>query len=235
MRVNETDVKQTARQQPTDYCLNMDFSQVALSKPDSHTWVSSPADGVERIHLERVAAESGHTTSFVRFAPGSHFAAHTHHQGEEIYVMEGVFSDEQGDYPAGSYIRNPPGSRHRPFTETGCTLFVKLEQFQAGDDARVIIRPEDQQWRPGIGNLRVCGLHDFAGEHTALVYWPENEVFQQHSHFGGEEIVVLAGEFIDEHGGYPAGSWIRSPHMSVHFPYVKQATLILVKVGHVPF
>ena len=216
----------------SDYLLNMDFDRVALSRPDEQSWLMSPSDGVSRIHLEREAAESGHTTSFVRFAPGSHFSPHAHPQGEEIYVIDGVFSDENGDYPAGSYIRNPPGSRHRPFTEQGCTLFVKLEQFQHGDHQQVVIRPDQQQWQPGIGNLRVCPLHSYGAEHTALVFWPANEVFQKHSHFGGEEIVVLSGCFIDEHGHYPQGSWIRSPHMSTHFPYVKDETLILVKVGH---
>ena len=81
-------------------------------------------------------------------------------------------------------------------------------------------------------SLKVCSLHTHGTESTALVYWPANEVFQKHTHFGGEEIVVLKGCFIDEHGEYPQGSWIRSPHMSVHFPYVEEETLILVKVGH---
>lgn len=214
------------------YVLNMDFSQVAVVLDDDRHWVTSPADGVSRIHLEREAEESGHTTSFVRFAPGSSFPQHTHPQGEELYVLDGVFSDENGDYPAGTYLRNPPGSQHTPFTREGCTLFVKLDQFKPDDGEQLVLRPEDQQWRPGIGNLRVCALHAFDGESTALVHWPQNEVFQPHTHWGGEEIVVLYGRFIDEHGEYPAGSWLRSPHMSKHFPRVEEETLILVKVGH---
>ena len=148
--------------------------------------------------------------------------------------MEGVFSDEFGDYPAGTYLRNPPGSKHSPFTKTGCKLFVKLEQFKTGDNQKVVLLPEQQQWGPGIGNLRVCSLHTYLTESTALVWWPEHEVFQPHTHYGGEEIVVLEGRFIDEHGEYPAGSWIRSPHMSTHYPYVEEETLIMVKVGHLP-
>lgn len=216
------------------YKVNMDFSEVAVVLASERTWVTSPSDGVSRVHLEREARESGHTTSFVRFAPGASFSEHTHPQGEELYVLDGVFSDEQGDYPAGTYIRNPPGSRHRPFTREGCELFVKLDQFQAGDTDKVVIHPEDHQWQPGIGHLRVLPLHSFGGEHTALVFWPANEVFQPHTHWGGEEIVVLEGRFIDEHGEYPAGSWLRSPHMSRHFPRVEEETLIWVKVGHLP-
>ena len=212
--------------------LNMDMSLPVCIRPDDHAWTKSPADGVSRIHLEREAEESGHTTSFVRFEAGSYFPPHKHPQGEEIYVLEGVFSDENGDYPAGSYIRNPPGSYHEPFTREGCTLFVKLEQFQADDTEQVVIRPEDQNWQPGIGNLQVLSLHVYNTESIALVLWPQNEVFQPHTHWGGEEIVVIKGKFIDEFGEYPAGSWIRSPHLSKHFPRVEEETLILVKVGH---
>ena len=212
--------------------LNMDFSKTAVILPADQQWVKSPADGVSRMPLEREAAESGHTTSFVKFEPGSYFPAHRHPQGEEIYVLDGVFSDENGDYPAGTYLRNPPGSHHTPFTKEGCTLFVKLDQFQNDDNKHVVIRPDDQNWQPGIGNLKVTSLHTHNTESTALVWWPENEVFQSHTHFGGEEVVVLKGKFIDEHGEYPVGSWIRSPHMSKHFPYVEEETLILVKVGH---
>ena len=214
------------------YLLNMDFSHIACSLAKDQHWVKSPADGVSRIHLEREAAESGHTTSFVQFEPDSYFPEHVHTQGEEIYVLEGVFSDENDDYPAGTYLRNPPGSRHKPFTNEGCTIFVKLEQFQKDDTKHVVVRPEEQQWQQGIGKLKVLSLHVHNTQSTALVYWPANEVFQPHTHWGGEEIVVIKGKFIDEHGEYPAGSWIRSPHMSQHYPRVEEETLILVKVGH---
>lgn len=212
--------------------LNMDFSKAVCSLPDEQQWLKSPADGVSRMPLEREAAESGHTTSFVKFYPGSFFPPHQHPFGEEIYVLDGTFSDENGDYPAGTYIRNPPGSHHKPFTRDGCILFVKLDQFQAGDTEHIVSRLEDRQWQPGIGNLKVISLHTFNAESTALVWWPENEIFQKHNHWGGEEIVVIKGTFIDEHGEYPQGSWIRSPHMSKHFPRVEEETLILVKVGH---
>ena len=62
--------------------------------------------------------------------------------------------------------------------------------------------------------------------------WPAGERFKPHRHYGGEEIFVLSGEFIDEHGRYPKGTWLRSPHLSEHFPYVEQETIIFVKTGH---
>ena len=75
-------------------------------------------------------------------------------------------------------------------------------------------------------------LHSFEGEHTALVKCPENERFLPHRHFGGEEILVLSGTFRDEHGDYPTLTWLRSPHMSEHYPFVKEETIIWVKTGH---
>lgn len=215
-----------------EFTLNMNFDEVVVSRPVDQQWQHSPADGVSRIHLEREAEESGHTTSIVEFKPNASFPRHVHTQGEEIYVLEGVFSDENGDYPAGSYIRNPPGTSHAPFTKTGCTLFVKLDQFDKQDTQPVLVTPEQRQWQAGIGGLRVLGLHSFLTQSTALVFWPKNERFQPHTHWGGEEILVLDGCFMDEHGQYPKGSWIRSPHMSVHNPYVEEETLILVKTGH---
>lgn len=212
--------------------LNMDFSKVACIKPADQKWVNSPADGVSRVHLERAAEESGHVTSFVTFAPNSYFPQHAHPNGEEVFVLEGVFSDEHGDYPAGSYLRNPPGSGHTPFTKQGCKLFVKLDQFNKDDTEHVVIRPDQQQWQQGIGGLKVLALHQHNTESAALVAWPKNEKFQPHSHFGGEEIVVISGTFIDEYDSYPAGTWLRSPHLSKHFPRVEEETLIYVKTGH---
>lgn len=214
--------------------LNMNFAERIVIDTESMSWLASPAQGVWRKPLEREDAESGHTTSIVRYEAGSHFKTHPHPMGEEILVLDGVFSDQHGDYPAGTYIRNPPGSSHAPFSKQGCTILVKLNQFDAGDGATVRIDTSKQQWLAGQGGLEVMPLHSFEHEHVALVKWPVGERFQPHKHFGGEEIFVLSGEFRDEHGHYPQGSWIRSPHMSEHFPFVEQQTIIWVKTGHLP-
>lgn len=213
---------------------NMDFTQRLAIDTQEQDWQASPAKGVWRKPLEREAKESGHTTSIVKYEAGSAFTTHAHPLGEEILVLEGVFSDEHGDYPAGSYIRNPPGSQHAPFSQQGCTLLVKLNQFAPHDSSTVRIDTRNTPWRQGIGGLQVMGLHQFEHEHVALVKWPAGERFQPHRHFGGEEILVLSGEFRDEFGVYPAHTWLRSPHMSEHFPYVEQETIIWVKTGHLP-
>ncbi len=214
--------------------LNMNFSQRLVINTTQKDWLPSPMPGVSRIPLEREAAESGRTTSVVRYDAGSEFSEHFHPAGEEIFVLEGTFSDENGNYPVGTYIRNPPGSSHAPFSEEGCLLYVKLNQFSNDDKSQVIIDTTKTAWHQGIGNLQVMPLHNFEHENIALVKWPAHEKFQPHRHFGGEEIFVLSGTFKDEFGDYPKYSWIRSPHLSEHFPYTEEETIILVKTGHLP-
>ncbi len=215
--------------------LNMDFDQKVVIDTTRQDWVPSPSPGVWRKPLAREEAECGHTTSIVRFDPGSHFSRHEHPLGEEILVLEGTFSDEHGDYGPGAYLRNPPGTGHSPFSKDGCVLFVKLDQFSPDDTTPVRVDTRNTSWLPGQGQLQVMPLHEFRGEHVALVKWPAGERFQPHRHFGGEEILVLSGEFKDEFGSYPAGSWLRSPHLSQHYPFVDEETVIWVKVGHLPF
>jgi len=214
--------------------LNLDFNERVVLRSEELAWQPSSHPGVWRKPLARKDAERGHATSIVRFDPGATFSMHGHPLGEEILVLEGVFSDETGDYGKGSYFRNPEGFSHAPYSIEGCILLVKLHQFKPGDNQHININTNRGQWLQGQGNLSVMPLHSFAGESTALVHWPEAEKFSPHVHVGGEEIFVIHGEFIDEHGRYPAGTWIRSPHMSRHNPFVEKDTLILVKVGHLP-
>ncbi|WP_371185876.1 cupin domain-containing protein [Thalassotalea maritima] len=215
--------------------LHMNFSQRVVIDSNQQPWQPSPKSGVWRKPLAREDAEQGHATSIVKYEPGASFSEHNHPLGEEIFVLDGVFSDHTGDYPAGSYIRNPKGFVHAPFSTQGCTLFVKLHQFQGSDTAQVRINTTRTPWLPGQGGLEVMPLHEHLGEHVALVKWPANERFVPHRHWGGEEILVLSGAFKDEHGSYPQGTWIRSPHLSMHHPFVEEPTIIWVKTGHLPF
>lgn len=213
---------------------NMNFSERSVIHCAQMEWQESPSPTVFRKPLEREDKESGHTSSMVKFTADASFKTHPHPAGEEIFVLKGGFSDEFGDNPAGSYIRNPPGSEHAPFSKEGCEIFVKLNQFSMHDTELVRINTLEREWLPGQGGLQVMPLHQFENEHSALVKWPAGEKFKPHRHFGGEEIFVLSGTFCDEHGEYPAHTWIRSPHMSQHHPYVKEETVIFVKTGHLP-
>ncbi len=213
--------------------IRADWRERCVARLDELPWVDSPAAGVQRKLLERDGGEVARATSIVRYAPDSQFKSHPHDAGEEILVLEGVFSDEHGDYGPGTYLRNPPGSSHAPFSREGCTLFVKLRYHDAADLARVVVDTRTATWHPGlVPGLQVMPLHQFEGQHTALVRWAPQTFFNPHRHFGGEEILVLEGTFSDEHGDYPALSWLRSPHLSQHQPFSREGCLILVKVGH---
>ena len=196
-------------------------------------WVASPQKGVDRKMLERDGGEVARATSLVRYAPHSSFKSHQHELGEEFLVLEGVFQDEYGDYPAGTYVKNPAGSSHTPFTETGCTLFVKLRYLDPLDDERVVINSRTAAWYPGlVPGLHVMPLSNFGTTQTALVRWAPGTYFNPHRHLGGEEIWVIDGVFEDEHGRYPQGHWLRSPHMSAHKPFSQTGCTIWVKTGH---
>lgn len=204
---------------------------------DSHTlpWLPSPMAGVERRPLDRCGGEVARATSLVRYAPGSRFARHGHGGGEEILVLEGTFSDEQGDYGAGTYLRHPAGSSHAPFSTQGCVILVKLQQMHPADQQPVVMDTHRTTWVPGlVRGLEVMPLHAFGSEHVALVRWAPGTVFQPHGHPGGEEVFVLEGLFQDEHGDYPTGTWLRNPPGSVHHPWSEQGCTIWVKTGHLP-
>lgn len=215
--------------------LNSDFTERVVILPEDYHFSDSPLAGVSRMMLDRAGDEVAMATSIVRYEAGSGYSSHTHNGGEEILVLEGVFSDEHGDYPAGTYLRNPPGTSHQPFSKEGCTLLVKLWQFAESDTTQLAFNTNDAQWLPGlVAGLSVLPLHEHDGVNTALVRWAPNTQFSRHVHVGGEEILVLEGLFCDEYGQYPAGSWLRNPRYSSHTPFtLEQGALIYVKVGHI--
>lgn len=217
--------------------LHADFSKKVIVKPDQYQWVNSPVAGVERMMLDRIGDEVARATSLVRYRKNSEFPAHEHGGGEEILVLDGVFSDEYGDYPAGCYLRNPIGTQHTPRVGTeGATIFVKLHQFSSNDRQQKVVDTNAAMWLPGlVEGLLVMPLHEHEAEHAALVKWAPDTRFNTHQHWGGEEILVLEGTFYDEYDVYPKGTWLRSPHLSKHQPFTKDdGALIFVKTGHLP-
>jgi len=211
------------------------FEERVVVQPGAEAWVASPSAGVERQMLDRIGDEVARATSIVRYASNAAFPEHVHGGGEEFFVLEGLFVDDDGEYPAGTYVRNPVGSKHAPRAgKQGAVLFVKLHQFAPDDVERVVMHTTTLPWLPGSApGLSVLPLHEFGAEHVALVRWTPDTRFARHSHWGGEEILVLSGAFRDEHGDYPAGCWMRSPHLSTHMPFTTaEGATILVKVGH---
>ena len=213
--------------------LHDDWSMRCMVNSNDAPWMPTASPQGQQRLLERCEGEDAPATFIARYAPGASFSAPPLALGEEILVLDGILSDETGDYGAGVYIRNPPGSRHAPFTEQGCTLFVKRHGQDPMDRERVVVDTRTADWRPGlVEGLEVLPLHSFGTQHTALVRWAPQTYFNPHRHYGGEEILVLEGVFSDEHGDYPAGTWLRSPHLSQHEPFSQSGCLILVKVGH---
>jgi anti-sigma factor ChrR (cupin superfamily) len=185
--------------------LNVDWTERCVVDSSQLLWLPSPSAQVHRKLLERDGGEVARATSIVRYAPGARFNAHQHALGEEILVLEGIFSDETGDYGPGTYIKNPPGSSHSPFSELGCTLFVKLRYMDPLDLEPVVVDTQQATWFPGMVNgLSVLPLSAFETQHTALVRWAPGTFFNPHRHHGGEEIFVVEGVFSDEHGSYLA-------------------------------
>ena len=214
--------------------VNMDFSKRVVIDTIAADWQASPKAGVWRKPLAREEAERGHATSIVRYDPDSSFPEHDHPLGEEIYVLEGTFSDHTGDYRAGTYFRNPPGFVHAPFSDEGCIILVKLHQFQPDDTHKVTVQTAKAAWHPVQEGLEALTLHEFRDERVSLVRAVSAQAFPEHTHDGGEEIYVIEGEAFDEHGSYAAGSWMRYPRSSSHRPGMAAGTLLWVKQGRLP-
>jgi anti-sigma factor ChrR (cupin superfamily) len=204
-------------------------------------WTPSPSGSVwrKRVHLVG-PPESGQVTSIVRYEPKSAFPPHEHPDGEEILVLEGVFSDEHGNWPAGTFLLNPEGFRHAPFSEPGCLLFVKLRQFPGRDRHHIVIDTNKLAWQPGsIPSITYKLLYQQPGfsDVIRLERWQRGADPGVVSYEQGAEMLVLDGEFTDDEGRYPAGCWLRLPAGSEHHPqsiagcttYIKRSGLQYLK------
>lgn len=152
----------------------------------------------------------------------------------QVLVVDGKLNWGTRELKQGSFLRMTWSEDAALRSAGGCRLLIKTGPMGYKEESAVVVDPSTSAWSPGQGNLRVLALDSRGGESTALVHWPAGEHFLPHRHLGGEEVFVLSGAFLDEHGTYPAGSWIQSPHGSVHDPFVLEETRIWVKTGHLP-
>jgi hypothetical protein len=216
--------------------INADFCQRAIELPAPGRWVNSPESGVDRFMLDRIGDEVARATSIVRYAAGSSFARHTHAEGEEFLVLEGVFSDEHGDYPRGTYVRNPPGTGHSPFSVDGCRILVKLRQFDAGDLEPVVADTSSndnwqQDQRTG-GEYR--SLHRFRTEQVAMLRIGSGRSLTIEVGEGGLEWLLVSGTLQFENQLCDAESWFRFPAGDSFQIITIKDIIIFEKCGHLP-
>ena len=212
--------------------LHTDYSLPAVSRASEIDWVPSPLKGVGRKMLERNGDEVARATTIVRYAPGSHFSPHVHTGGEEFLVLEGVFSDEHGDYPSGMYVRNPVGSKHRPFSKDGCTIMVKLWQYPPED--QLFVRTNlfnDALWHEYENGTARLDLHQTEHEHVeALKIPPGTSVALDAA--GGTELFVFEGSMNVDGTTYSAGDWLRYPVGESATVTAGEGLFLWKKTGH---
>ena len=195
--------------------LNAKFDERVAVHAAALPWQTSPMVGVERRMLDRIGDEVARATTIVRYAPGSHFSPHVHTGGEEFLVLEGVFQDEHGDWPAGSYLRNPPQSSHTPRSETGCIIFVKLWQFDLSDRTQVRLDTNAMEYtathdQPGVSAMQ---LFEDDREQVCLERWDTDQAIPLLAD-KGMEILVLDGSFEESGEIFQRQSWLRLPKNS---------------------
>lgn len=212
--------------------INADFSQRVIVTPEQYRWVASPQAGVERVMLDRVGEEKARATSIVRYAPGASFPHHPHLGGEEILVLSGTFSEEEEDYPAGWYLRNPPGSSHEPYSDEGALIFVKLGQMRLAETRHMRINTHDaSSWKNQDGR-KICPLFTNNTEQVCLQGLAPGEILVTDT-TGGAELLVLVGGIIAADQLYDRGSWLRlHAGDSLQIAAGQQGATLYIKTGH---
>jgi len=202
-------------------------------------WTASPSNTVwrKRVHLVG-AAESGQVTSVVRYDAGATFPTHDHPSGEEILVLDGVFSDEHGHWPAGTYLLNPEGFRHAPYSKYGCLLLVKLRQYPGRERQHVAIETDKMPWHPTIKHgvdIKPLYVQEGFSDSMQLTRWAANTRLGRIYYPGGAEIFVIEGELSDETGAYAQGTWLRLPEGASHMPMTETGCTLYMKLGGIAY
>ncbi|WP_299870566.1 cupin domain-containing protein [uncultured Hoeflea sp.] len=215
---------------PTE--IRADFDTVEIVDTDRIDWIASPAGGVDRKPLDRIGGEVARATSLVRYAPGSDFPTHVHSGGEEFLVVEGIFSDEHGDFSPGTYVRNPVGTSHAPSSKDGCVILVKLWQFQGGDTAPVTIDTMSADWQSSGQGVECLPLHRFGEEEVSMLRLTEGGSHQIPGEAGGTELYVMSGETEANGAPVPQSGWARFPAGEAVTLSAPGAATLYLKTGH---
>jgi hypothetical protein len=194
--------------------VNVDFNIPVSVETKLIDWQMSSINGNNKKYFERFERTKYYITVLIQFPAGRTFRKFGHEGGMELLVLSGVFSDSDGDYGAGSYVRNPAGTYHQPFTSNGCTVLLKLGRFQPMDRKRVVIDTMNSAHRwlpvadPGVSRL---ALHHFSEEDIYL-YRIRSEcwiTFKHENH--GLELFICNGSISVKGDLYVPGDWLRYP------------------------
>jgi hypothetical protein len=213
--------------------LNADFNERVVVHTEQLEWNTSPMPGVDRRMLDRIGGEVARATTIVRYAPGSRFSEHTHTGGEEFIVLDGVFQDEHGDFPEGTYVRNPPTSAHTPGSALGCTIFVKLWQFDMDDRNQFRKTMADELGAP-VDGVATAHLHRDAREAVTYSHLVASATLEN-SDAGGIEMLVIAGSVSEGGDTLGKGAWLRLPEgMALTATAGPEGAKLWIKTGHLP-
>jgi anti-sigma factor ChrR (cupin superfamily) len=214
--------------------LNADFKQRVVVHSEQVAWQASPMPGVDRRMLDRIGGEVARATTIVRYAPGSKFSEHTHTGGEEFIVLDGVFQDEHGDFPEGTYVRNPPTTAHTPGSVLGCTIFVKLWQFDM-EDRNQFRKTMADELGPMVNGVATAELHRDARETVTYCHLEAGAVLEN-SDAGGLEMLVIAGAVSEGGDTLGKGAWLRLPEGEALVATAgPDGAKLWIKTGHLPY
>ena len=196
--------------------INANFKAFAAQQFDASKYIASPAYGVNRFMLDRIGHEQARATTIVEYRPSSSFPEHEHIGGEEFLVLKGTFQDQFGAFPAGTYVRNPIGSKHSPWVgEDGCVIMVKLLQMaDTGEGiAPLHVHYEaDEGTSTDFGSVLTMYENETTGELVQMVrlhpdaHFPSDKLGE-----GGEELFIVNGSLKVEQEEFVEWGWIRFP------------------------
>ena len=66
----------------------------------------------------------GLKTWLMRVEPGASAALHGHEEIEQVYCLEGSFTDGEANYAPGDFVVRAPGAPHLTASEDGATMLV---------------------------------------------------------------------------------------------------------------
>ena len=214
--------------------INYDIDKKIVVHADRANWRRDPSGMMDLLYLDLVDSEKSVATMLMRLRKRALLPVETLNGGKELLVLEGDFQDERGNYPVGSYMRFPPGSRQEPYSDNGGLLFAKTWQFSPRDRAHVNIDAYSQyrlapRKRPGVQIQHLFGDNR---EDVRIEHWDANHriVLNQ---CNGLEVFVLSGGFFEPSTVYKKHSWLRlPPNQPLRAIVGDKGARVFIKEGH---